>query len=189
MATQGTLHLFGGVNKVYYTGRTYIRGEYIDFTFPENVIVKSYKLDFFLVNQPAVWYILTYKDGAWRIIDTQDNRNDLQSDVTAAFAQQSTFSGTLRTPTSLNNIRLHIAESTGPCAQITNFQVFDIEGFHTPFLIPFCQKTNSSTHTGSLNFSCIDRFSIDAPKLDTTYFAVKHNFLEVGNGMARLKWN
>jgi hypothetical protein len=190
MSTTGTLHLYGGVNRVKYGATTYIRGEYLEYIFPEYVTVASYILDFFLDNQPAVWYILAKnKAGQWAIVDSQDKRNSRQSDVTPDFAASNTFTTTLQTPTVTNSIRIQVAEATAPSLKLRNFRVYDIAGIHVPFLIPFCQKTNSSTHTGSLNFSCIDRFSIESPKLDTTYFAVKHNFLEIGNGMAKLKWN
>lgn len=190
MATLGSLNLYGGVNTVQYGPKTYIRGEYIEFTFPDYVTVSSYVLDFFTDNKPAVWYVLAKtKAGKWSILDSQDKRNTFRSDVTPEFAATTTFSGAIRTSVETNTIRLQIAESTQPSVKIKNFLVYDIIGVHLPFLIPFCEKTNSASHSGSLNFSCIDRFSIDAPRLNTTFFAVKHNVLEFGKGMARLKWN
>jgi hypothetical protein len=190
MSTVGTLSLYGGVNRVKYGATTYIRGEYLEYIFPEYVTIGSYILDFLFDSQPAVWYILAKNQGGqWVIVDSQDKRNATQADVTPEFHLANTFSNTLTTPVFTNSVRIQVAESTAPSVKLRNFRVYDIAGMHVPFLIPFCQKTNSSTHTGSLNFSCIDRFSIESPKLDTTYFAVKHNVLEIGNGMAKLKWN
>lgn len=71
-------------------------------------------------------------------------------------------------------------------AAITELSIQDVFGERRNLLIPFCLKTNSLYHSGSLNFSMLDSFKISNDLGTDKVYAVSHNILSLENGSADL---
>lgn len=174
--------LYSGVNVYNYPDiNRSIRGEYIDYKFPLAIVPVSYTLRVFQDSTPVKWYILgRLKNGPWTVLNTQ-TFNDGASTL-LPIDLNGTY--TINQQVKIDTIRIHASISTGPSIKIKEFIVYDQYGKHIPFLVPFCTNTNSLYPSGSLNFDRLNHFSIDAD-LDTDFFAVGCDFIEIENGMIK----
>ena len=66
--------------------------------------------------------------------------------------------------------------------RVNDITLFDINGERRPFVIPFCLKTNSLYHSGSLNFSMLNQFGLSDVLGTDKVYAVGHNILRIENG-------
>jgi len=71
-----------------------------------------------------------------------------------------------------------------PYITVKEIKFFDKNGEFRPFILPFCLDTNSLTHSGSLNFSQLNSFSLSG--FTGNLYAVNHNLLEISNGMGQV---
>lgn len=160
-----------------------IFGELLQYTFPFKVGIKSYTLDYMEDSFPVRWYLFAKTPrGDWTQLDRQNfvlSEDDYSLDP--AF-DTTGYSKTFDSVYFTDTVALLIDVSTDTSVKIKQFLVYDELGINRQFLVPFCTSTNSLYHTGSLNFSQIDKFSIDSD-LQTDFFAVNHNFLVIENGM------
>ena len=146
-----------------------LRGEYMDYTFPISIQPIRYEVGFSSDSIPIKWYLMgKINNGPWSILDSQSNN--------------ATGSYQISNTSAVDAVRLHVTVSSAPSIKIREFRIFDQFGENTPFMVPFCTNTNSVHPSGTLNFSCIDSFSLDAP-LQTDFYAVGHSTLEIEKGM------
>lgn len=173
-----------------YSGRNIVnydignkRGEYIDFTFPLSIKPVNYSIWFSEDSFPVVWYIFgKLKNSNWILMSTENNIQTFSSLKPSFTPYGNNVTYQITTPIPVDTIRLHVSVSTGPSTKIRELVIIDEKGQHIPFLIPFCTNTNSLYHSGSLNFSRLDKFSINA-NLPTDFYAVAHDSIQIENGM------
>lgn len=174
----------GSVSRTYIINDvpTNIRGEFLEYTFPFKVGIKSYTLEYMEDSFPVRWYLLGKNSkGNWTKLDSPSFLSTDGYNLNPTFDTNG-YSKTFDTVFTTDTVMLVIDISTDTSVKIKQFLVADELGINRQFLIPFCTSTNSMYHTGSLNFSQIDKFSIDSD-LRTDFFAVNHNFLVLENGM------
>ncbi len=159
-------------------------GEYIQYTFPVNVKINSYRIEFAEDSKPVSWSIFAKTaQGFWAKIESKNYINQTDQFTLGLDFPSSFFEGQVETQYTTKVVRLHIHSSTGTSVKIKNFKIYDDKGIHRHFIIPFCTTTNGHDHTGSLNFSHVDNCSLTAD-LNTDFFAVSHNMIVIENGMA-----
>lgn len=159
-----------------------IKGEFLQYTFPFKVGIKSYTLEYMEDSFPVRWHLLAKTPrGDWTQLDDPSFLAGDGYSLDPAF-DTTGYSKTFDSVYFTDTVALVIDISTDTSVKIKQFLVYDELGINRQFVIPFCTSTNSLYHTGSLNFSQIDKFSIDSD-LKTDFFAVNHNFLVVENGM------
>lgn len=177
--------VYGGVYKETYTilgTQQVLYGEYLEYTFPIPIVPVRYRIDYAEDCVPVAWFLLgkLKNESSWTILDdyANDNVNETnwQIDTLSEYIERST--NTVRVDT----IRLVIGACTGTSVKVREFSIIDELGKYMSFLVPFCTNTNSMYHSGSLNFSNIDSFSLNAD-LPTDFYAVGHGTLEIENGM------
>ena len=175
----------GNLTSTYYSTITpprTLKGEYLDYKFPINIVPIQYELTLSDDSYPARWYIFgRNNDGPWKLLD-QQTKYETFSTLVSGFPPPSGVFLTPMTQMSVDTIRIHVTVSTGRSTKIKQFTVYDRYGQNMSFLVPFCTSTNSLHHSGSLNFSRIDNFSIDAD-LQTDFYGVGHETIEIDKGM------
>ena len=173
---------YGGVTK--YPGLPE-EGEYIDYTLPINIVPIRYEIGFDVDSWPLNWTLYGKLDnGEWQSLDTQKYSENLNI-IDPAFKANvyaNTLSYNIKNKYTVDQFRLFVPVSSGVSIKIREFRIFDQFGRFMPFLVPFCTNTSSMYHSGSLNFSRLDHFSIDAP-LQSDFYAVGHDFIEIDKGM------
>lgn len=181
--------LYGGIRETEYTfifnntsTTANVYGEYLEYTFPIPIVPISYRIDFPSDSVPVKWRLFArYKEG-WYLLDRYENDTiDKQLD-TVTPPTQGYIERSIVTEQQFDTFRIVIGLSTGPSVKVKEFSITDQLGKHITFLVPFCTNTNSAYHSGSLNFSKIDSFSLNA-NLQTDFYAVGHDELTIENGM------
>jgi hypothetical protein len=160
-------------------------GEWIEYQFPTTANINSYTFN--STAFPAEWYILGYSldRNVWVVM-----HHVSFVAIERQTSRYNNFTWRVRTNLITNRIRFHTSVAVLNFVEINKLLFYDEVGDHKTFLIPFCTQTNSMTHTGSLNFSQINDFSINTfPKLNTEFFAVGVNTLRIESGMGNLLFN
>ena len=183
------INVFGASNRENYT---YIRNgitttneiysEYIEYKLPLVITPISSTITYATDSYPVSWILFGKRDnGPWYWLTNNTMETYNSSDLTVN-TPVTNFITKDTTPVPVDTFRLVVQLSTGGSVKIANLTINDQIGKHVPFLVPFCTNTNSMYHSGSLNFSQIDSFSIDA-NLDTDFYAVGHSIIDIENGM------
>jgi len=160
-------------------------GEWIEYQFPTTANISTYTFN--STAFPAEWYILGYKSdkNCWVVMH---HVSFISKE--SIISNYNNYTWEIKTHFVTNRIRFHTTVTILNFVEMNNLLFYDDVGDHKAFLIPFCTQTNSMTHTGSLNFSQIDDFSINmVPKLQTEFFAVGVNTLCIESGMANLMYS
>lgn len=98
-----------------------------------------------------------------------------------------TGSANINTTSKFRYYRVIVTNINSPQAgqvSIDEIDIQDIVGERRNFIIPFCLKTNSLYHSGSLNFSMINSFELSDNIGTDKIYAVSHNILSFENGSA-----
>lgn len=163
------------------------KGEYIEYTLPINIVPIRYEIGFDVDSWPLSWILYGRLDGGeWNVLDSTDyvlNFNRIDPSFKAN-VYSNTLSYDIKNKYTVDQFRLFVPVSSGVSIKIREFRIFDQFGRFMPFLVPFCTNTSSMYHSGSLNFSRLEKFSIKAP-LQTDFYAVGHDFIEIENGMIK----
>lgn len=163
-------------------------GEYIDYTLPINIVPVRYEIGFDTDSWPLRWILYGKLDNKeWQDLDTRNYVDGEKgyNKIDPAFRANvyaNTLSYDITEKYTVDSLRLFVSVSSGISIKIREFRIFDQFGRFMPFLVPFCTNTSSMYHSGSLNFSRLDHFSIDAP-LQSDFYAVGHDFIEIDKGM------
>jgi hypothetical protein len=161
-------------------------GDWIEYQFPTTANISTYTFN--STAFPAEWYILGYKSDkdCW-VVMHHVSFIGKELNIPAYNTPDTTWE--IKTHFITNRIRFHTTVAVLNFVELNNLLFYDDVGDHKAFLIPFCTQTNSMTHTGSLNFSQINDFSINmTPTLQTEFFAVGVNTLCIESGMANLMY-
>ncbi len=188
-----SIPIYGGVRSETYTvflnGTTIdytFYGEYLEYKFPISIVPISYRIDYANDSIPWKWVLLGKNgDGYWiPLIDgiQYERPNVDRTNLRVTISDETSYTGTINTTQRIDTVRLIISLSTGTSVKVKEFSITDQIGNHMSFVVPFCTNTNSMHHSGSLNFSRIDSFSLDAD-LQTDFYAVGHQILEIEHGM------
>lgn len=162
--------------------------EMMVYTFPEKINVKSYILKFGEDSFPVRWYFhVKTPRNSWKLIDAKNFIADDGFTLSPTF-NKTGYSKTFDDVYITDSVMILINLSTGKSVKIKEFLVYDDIGVNKSILIPFCTSTNTLYHSGSLNFSKIDQFSIESPSQQADFFAVNHNFLVLENGMGNVMY-
>ena len=100
-----------------------------------------------------------------------------------------TGTASITTTNSFLYFRVVVTKINSPVSgqvSIDNIQIQDVLGQRRNFVIPFCLKTNSLYHSGSLNFSMLNSFELTDNVGTDKMYAVSHNILALENGSAEL---
>ena len=161
-------------------------GEWIEYQFPTTANINSYTFN--STAFPSEWYILGYNlDTKVWVAMHHVSFVGIENQTTN---YNSSTQWQIQTHLITNRIRFHVIAAVLNFVELSNLLFYDESGDHKVFLIPFCTQTNSMTHTGSLNFSKINDFSLQtAPTLNTEFFAVGVNTLRIESGMGNLLFN
>lgn len=169
-------------------------GEYLEYKLPIPIVPISYRIDYANDSKPWSWVLLgKLGNGNWipLIFDpSKPIRDQIRFErpglntttLTVQISEDTYYIGDIVTNQRVDTIRLIINLSTGTSVKVSEFSVTDQVGNHMSFVVPFCTNTNSMYHSGSLNFSRIDSFSLNAD-LPTDFYAVGHQVLEIEHGM------
>lgn len=178
-----TTTLYSGTRRTDYPGYRTLRGEYIDYTFPLSIVPLRYEIGFSEDAWPIRWYLFgRLRNGPWALLDSRINYTSFNTIDPQFTPYANTISYDLSQKATIDSIRLHVSVSTAPHIKLREFKIYDQFGENLPFLVPFCTNTNTVHPSGSLNFSRIDSFSLDA-NLPADFYAVGHSILEIENGM------
>jgi hypothetical protein len=173
-AQSNTYSISGAPLSILAVNPTGVIGEWVQFSVPSNIIMGGCDIVPHALFYPTSMTILGSLNGVWKTITSKSGMTSATTTITTnAFEFFDTF-------------RFVFTASAGGIVSIKNINIRDILGERRCFVIPFCLQTNSLYHTGSINFSNIDRFALSNNLPTQAMYGIGHNTLQIENGHAKL---